>query len=135
MPQLDISATALRRRVTASQSIRYLVPDAVCDYIAEHGIYACVSSGKVRRRRVNGEDQYVMKYADLGMFDRVRLRKPHPCGSSDWRVVRLGADIGLKCEGCGRRVLLSRSEVEQRIKLILSRGADEFPIASDVHNG
>lgn len=76
-----------------------------------------------------------MKYADLGMFDRVRLRKPHPCGSSDWRVVRLGADIGLKCEGCGRRVLLSRSEVEQRIKLILSRGADEFPIASDVHNG
>lgn len=39
MPQLDISATALRRRVTASQSIRYLVPDAVCDYIAKHGIY------------------------------------------------------------------------------------------------
>jgi hypothetical protein len=76
-----------------------------------------------------------MKYADLGMFDRVRLRKPHPCGSSDWRVVRLGADIGLTCEGCGRRVLLSRSEVEQRIKQILSRGADEFPIVSDVHNG
>jgi nicotinate-nucleotide adenylyltransferase len=39
VPQLDISATALRRRVTAAQSIRYLVPDAVCDYIAEHGIY------------------------------------------------------------------------------------------------
>jgi hypothetical protein len=38
-------------------------------------------------------------------------------------VVRLGADIGLKCEGCGRRVLLPRSEVERRIKQILSRGA------------
>ncbi len=64
-----------------------------------------------------------MKYADLGLNDRVRLRKPHPCGSYDWRVVRLGADIGLKCEGCGRRVLLPRSEVERRIKQILSRGA------------
>jgi hypothetical protein len=72
-----------------------------------------------------------MKYADLGMFDRVRLRKPHPCGSSDWRVVRLGADIGLKCEGCGRRVLLPRSELERRIKQILSRGAEELAIVSD----
>jgi hypothetical protein len=76
-----------------------------------------------------------MKYADLGMFDRVRLRKPHPCGSTDWRVIRLGADIGLKCEGCGRRVLLSRSDAERRIKQILSRGVDEAPAASDVHNG
>ena len=64
-----------------------------------------------------------MKYADLGLNDRVRLRKPHPCGSTDWRVVRLGADIGLKCEGCGRRVLLPRSEAERRIRQILSRGA------------
>ncbi len=72
-----------------------------------------------------------MKYADLGLNDRVRLRKPHPCGSTDWRVVRLGADIGLKCEGCGRRVLLPRSELERRIKQILSRGADAPAIASD----
>ncbi len=63
-----------------------------------------------------------MKYADLALEDRVRLRKPHPCGSYEWRVFRLGADIGLKCEGCGRRVLLSRSEVEKRVKQIVSRG-------------
>jgi hypothetical protein len=72
-----------------------------------------------------------MKFADLGMYDRVRLRKPHPCGSTDWRVVRLGADIGLKCEGCGRYVLLPRSEVERRIKQILSRGVEELATASD----
>ncbi|HEY7779956.1 MAG TPA: DUF951 domain-containing protein [Ktedonobacterales bacterium] len=66
-----------------------------------------------------------MKYADLGLNDRVRLRKPHPCGGTDWRVVRLGADIGLKCERCGRRVLLPRSEAERRIKQMLSRGTDE----------
>lgn len=66
-----------------------------------------------------------MKYADLGLNDRVRLRKPHPCGGTDWRVVRLGADIGLKCERCGRRVLLPRPEAERRIMRVLSRGADE----------
>jgi hypothetical protein len=63
-----------------------------------------------------------MKYADLALGDRVRLRKPHPCGGYEWRVVRLGADIGLKCEGCGRRVLLPRSEVEKRIKQVVGRG-------------
>ena len=51
--------------------------------------------------------------------DRLRMRKQHPCGNSDWEVVRLGADIGLRCEKCGRRVLLPRSEVERRIKQVL----------------
>lgn len=76
-----------------------------------------------------------MKYADLGLGDRVRLRKPHPCGSTDWRVVRLGADIGLKCARCGRRVLLPRSEVERRIKQVLSRGIDELATGSDTQHG
>ncbi|HLH60822.1 MAG TPA: DUF951 domain-containing protein [Ktedonobacteraceae bacterium] len=60
----------------------------------------------------------------LNVGDRLRLRKPHPCGSYDWQVVRLGADIGLRCEKCGRRVLLPRAEVERRMKQILSRAAD-----------
>jgi hypothetical protein len=55
------------------------------------------------------------------MGDRLRLRKKHPCGSFDWEVVRLGADIGIRCEKCGRRVLLPRSEVERRVKQILPR--------------
>jgi hypothetical protein len=76
-----------------------------------------------------------MKYADLALGERVRLRKPHPCGSTDWVVVRLGADIGLKCEGCGRRVLLPRSEAERRIKTILSRGATEDKTAKDAPHG
>lgn len=56
--------------------------------------------------------------------DEVRLRKPHPCGSFDWTVVRLGADIGLRCHGCERRVLLPRREVERRLKAFLKRGPD-----------
>lgn len=59
---------------------------------------------------------------DMGMGDVIRLRKPHPCGNSDWEVVRLGADIGLKCLGCGRRLLLPRREVARRMKGYVSKG-------------
>ena len=59
---------------------------------------------------------------ELRLNDVVRLRKQHPCGSLDWRVVRLGADIGIKCCKCGRRVLLPRRELERRVKLFVSRG-------------
>lgn len=56
--------------------------------------------------------------------DRVTLRKPHPCGSRTWGVVRLGADIGLVCEGCGRRVLLERRELERRLVTFVARGSE-----------
>jgi hypothetical protein len=48
--------------------------------------------------------------------DVVRLRKAHPCGSYEWEVVRVGADIGLKCLKCQRRVLLERRVFERRLK-------------------
>jgi len=53
---------------------------------------------------------------DLQLNDILRLRKPHPCGSTEWIVVRLGADIGLECKGCGRRVMLTRRELSRRVK-------------------
>lgn len=62
--------------------------------------------------------------------DIVRLRKVHPCGSYEWRVVRLGADIGLKCLGCGRRILLPRSTFERRLKAFVSRGSGIPDIAA-----
>ena len=43
-------------------------------------------------------------YVEIHLGDVVRLRKKHPCGSDEWEVVRLGADIGLVCRGC-RRIL------------------------------
>lgn len=54
--------------------------------------------------------------------DIVRLRKLHPCGSYEWKVVRVGADIGLTCQTCGRRVLLPRRTLEKRLKAFVSRG-------------
>ncbi len=53
---------------------------------------------------------------DLALEQRLRMRKPHPCGSYDWKVVRLGADIGLECCQCGRRVMLTRRELARRLK-------------------
>ena len=58
---------------------------------------------------------------ELHLGDILRLRKPHPCGGFEWRVVRLGADIGLRCTTCDHRVLLPRSEVERRLKVVVSR--------------
>ena len=55
---------------------------------------------------------------ELKLSDTVRLRKPHPCGSYEWKVVRMGMDIGLECLKCGRRVLLPRRELARRLKKI-----------------
>jgi hypothetical protein len=68
--------------------------------------------------------------------DVVRLKKPHPCGGFEWAVVRLGADIGVKCLRCGRRVLLPRRELERRLKHFVSRAEpglamDARPTAAD----
>jgi hypothetical protein len=60
---------------------------------------------------------------DLQLNDLLRLRKPHPCGSYEWTVVRLGADIGLECKGCGHRVLLTRRELSKRMKANLTKKA------------
>ena len=59
---------------------------------------------------------------EIKLGDVVRLKKKHPCGSYEWQVVRLGADIGIKCRGCNRRVLLERRDFERRVKEFVSRG-------------
>jgi hypothetical protein len=59
---------------------------------------------------------------EIKLGDVVRLRKKHPCGSFDWVVVRLGADIGIKCLKCQHTVLLERPVLERRIKNFVSRG-------------
>lgn len=64
-------------------------------------------------------------FVQIGLGDIVRLRKPHPCGSYEWQVVRLGADIGLVCQSCGRRVLLPRGEFNKRLKVIVQKATSE----------
>ena len=59
---------------------------------------------------------------ELYLGDVVRLRRPHPCGASEWLVDRLGADIGLRCQGCARHVLLERRQLESRLVDFVTRG-------------
>jgi len=64
---------------------------------------------------------------EIRLGDVVRLRKQHPCGGFEWEVVRLGADIGLRCETCQHRVLLPRSQFERRLKTFVSRAVRMDP--------
>jgi hypothetical protein len=54
--------------------------------------------------------------------DVVRLKKQHPCGGYEWKVNRIGTDIGITCSTCDRYVLLPRSVFERRVKSFISRG-------------
>ena len=50
--------------------------------------------------------------------DIIRMKKPHPCGSSEWEILRVGADFRLKCAGCGHQVMVPRRLVEKNTKEI-----------------
>ncbi|MBR0026342.1 MAG: DUF951 domain-containing protein [Clostridia bacterium] len=52
--------------------------------------------------------------------DKVLMKKPHACGSSEWQIVRVGADIKIKCLGCGRLIMMERAEFLKRAKKNLS---------------
>ena len=54
--------------------------------------------------------------------DVVRLKKKHPCGNDEWQVVRVGADIRIRCLKCQRYVLLERPVFERRVKALVSKG-------------
>ncbi len=48
--------------------------------------------------------------------DIVKLKKPHPCGSAEWQILRVGADFRLKCMGCGHQVMVTRKLVEKNVR-------------------
>ena len=60
---------------------------------------------------------------EIKVGDVIQMKKPHPCGSYDWQVLRVGMDFRLKCMGCGRLVMLSRQDVQKRIKKVLPQSA------------
>lgn len=66
---------------------------------------------------MSGRDDAVQY--DVGFV--VEMRKPHPCGHNEWRVLRIGMDFRLKCNGCGRTVMLPRRRFEKQVRRIISR--------------
>lgn len=63
-------------------------------------------------RETGRVDRPVVPFA---VGDVVTLRKRHPCGGSEWTIDRVGADLGMRCNSCGRRVLLDRFKVQRRL--------------------
>ena len=55
---------------------------------------------------------------ELLLGDLVQMRKTHPCGSDKWTVIRVGADIKIRCSGCGRIVMMDRADFTKRMKKV-----------------
>ena len=53
---------------------------------------------------------------DIRVGDRLKMKKAHPCGSSEWEVLRTGIDFRLKCRGCGHMIMIPRTQAEKNIK-------------------
>ena len=61
---------------------------------------------------------------DLNVGDVITMKKPHPCGSKEFTLLRVGMDFKLRCLGCGREMMLPRSKAEKNIKRIEQSGED-----------
>ena len=64
--------------------------------------------------------------AEFTLGDIVQMRKTHPCGSDRWTVIRVGADIKIRCLGCGRIVMMDRQDFVKRMKKVV--GHSEEPV-------
>ena len=60
-----------------------------------------------------------------GVNEKVTMKKPHPCGGKDWEIVRIGADVKLRCITCGKFVNLTRDELKKRVKLVKKEGSND----------
>lgn len=64
---------------------------------------------------------------DIRIEDIVRMKKKHPCGSSEWLVLRQGADFRIRCSICGHEVMLSREKLEKNVRRIIRAGREINP--------
>ena len=66
-----------------------------------------------------------MERKQFGLGDVVQMKKPHPCGTNAWKVIRMGMDVRIKCRGCDHSVMIGRLEFERKLKKILVRAEEE----------
>ena len=65
-----------------------------------------------------------MEAKQYQLNDVVEMKKQHPCGTNEWKIIRLGADIRIKCVGCGHSVMIPRREFEKKMKKILVKASE-----------
>lgn len=63
-----------------------------------------------------------MDKKEFGLYDIVEMKKPHPCGTNAWKIIRMGMDIRIKCTGCNHSVLIPRTKFEKKLKKIIQKG-------------
>ncbi len=56
---------------------------------------------------------------DYKLHDKVIMKKAHPCGTNEWEIIRIGADIKIKCQNCGRSIMMPRIEFNKKLKKII----------------
>lgn len=57
---------------------------------------------------------------DINVNDKIITKKPHPCGSKEFEVLRIGADFKIKCTKCGHEIMVARSKIEKNIKQVIT---------------
>jgi len=65
-----------------------------------------------------------MEAKQYELQDVVEMKKQHPCGTNAWKIIRLGADTRIKCEGCGHSVMIARREFEKKMKKVLNKSSE-----------
>lgn len=70
------------------------------------------------------KEDLMAKDKNYELHDVVEMKKPHPCGNNAWRVIRMGADIRIKCQGCGQSVLMPRREFEKKMNTRLEKASE-----------
>lgn len=58
---------------------------------------------------------------DIRVGDILKMKKQHPCGSSEWEVLRIGADFRLKCQGCGHQIMIPRPKAEKNVRNVVRK--------------
>ena len=62
---------------------------------------------------------------DIQVGDVLKMKKQHPCGSSEWEVLRIGADFRLKCKGCGHQIMIPRPKAEKNVRTVKHLGGED----------
>lgn len=62
-----------------------------------------------------------MLQKEFDLHDIVEMKKQHPCGTNRWKIIRMGMDIRIKCEGCQHSVLIPRKEFNRKLKRVLEK--------------
>ncbi|HSH23974.1 MAG TPA: DUF951 domain-containing protein [Massilibacterium sp.] len=66
-----------------------------------------------------------MNDKEFGLHDIVEMKKQHPCGSNLFKIIRVGADIRIKCTGCGHSIMMPRRDFVRKMKKVIERASEE----------